>query len=84
VRYTISEDSAGALTTIRINRGLSLANESLISDTWPVAVLQAAATAKRNGFECDPSDGSLGVTRVAREEPGWGSVRRFVERGLAG
>ncbi len=73
VRYTISEDSAGALTTIRTNRGLSLANESLISDTWPLALLQATATAKRNGFECDPNGASLGVTRVAKEEPGLGA-----------
>jgi hypothetical protein len=73
VRYTISEDSAGALTTIRTNRGLSLANESLISDTWPLAVVQAAATAKRNGLECDSNGASLGVTRVAKEEPGLGA-----------
>lgn len=73
VRYTVSQDSAGALTTIRTNRGLSLANESLISDTWPLAVIQAAATAKRNGFECDSKGASLGVTRVATEEPGLGA-----------
>ncbi len=72
VRYTISEDSAGALATIRTNRGLSLANESLISDTWPLAVVQAAATAQRNGIECDSKGASLGVTRVAKEEPGLG------------
>lgn len=60
VRYTISEDSAGALTTIRTNRGLSLANESLIGDTWPLAVLQATATAKRNAFACDLNGASLG------------------------
>lgn len=73
VRYTISQDSAGALTTVRTNRGRSLANESLIGDTWPLAVIQAAATAKRNGFECDPKGASLGVTRVAKEEPGLGA-----------
>lgn len=73
VRYTISEDKGGALTTIRTNRGLSLANESLIGDTWPLTLLQAAATAKRNGVECDPRGASLGVTRVAKEEPGLGA-----------
>ena len=73
VRYTISEDSAGALTTIRTNRGLSLANESLIGDTWPLAVLQATATAKRNAFACDLNGASLGVTRVAKEEPSLGA-----------
>lgn len=73
VRYTVSQDSAGALTTIRTNRGLSLANESLIGDTWPLALLQAHATAKRNGFDCDPQSASLGVTRVAKEEPGLGA-----------
>ncbi len=73
VRYTISENSAGALTTIRTNRGLSLANESLISDTWPLALVQASATAKRNGLECDADGASLGVTRIAQEEPGLGA-----------
>lgn len=73
VRYTMSEDSTGAIRTIRTNRGLSLANESLIGDTWPLAVLQAAATAKRNGVECDPESATLGVTRVAKEEPGLGA-----------
>lgn len=73
VRYTISEDSAGALTTIRTNQGLSLANESLIGDTWPLAVLQATATAKRNAVTCNSNDASLGVIRVAKEEPGLGA-----------
>jgi hypothetical protein len=73
VRYTISEGSAGVLTTIRTNRGRSLANESLISDTWPLAVVQADATAKRNGFECDPKGATLGITRIAKEEPGLGA-----------
>jgi hypothetical protein len=73
IRYTISEDSAGVLTTIRSNRGHSLANESLISDTWPLALLQADATAKRNSFECDPKGATLGVTRVGKEEPGLGA-----------
>ncbi|WBH17263.1 hypothetical protein [Sphingomonas radiodurans] len=73
VRYTISEDKAGVLTTIRTNRGLSLANESLIGDTWPLAVLQATAIARRNAFECDPSGANLGVTRVAKEEPDLGA-----------
>jgi len=73
VRYTISEDSAGALTTIRTNRGLSLANESLIGDTWPLVVLQATAVAKRGAFTCDSNGASLGVIRVAKEEPGLGA-----------
>ncbi len=73
VRYTISQGRTGALTTIRTNRGLSLANESLIGDTWPLALLQATVVAKRNAFECDPSGATLGVTRIAREEPGLGA-----------
>ena len=73
VRYTISEDSAGALLTIRTNRGLSLANESLIGDTWPLAAVQAAATVERNGIECAPERATLGVTRVVKEEPGLGA-----------
>jgi hypothetical protein len=73
VRYTMSEDNAGAINAIRTNRGLSLANESLIGDTWPLAVLQAAATANRNGVACDPESARLGVTRIAMEEPGLGA-----------
>lgn len=73
VRYTISQDSAGALATIRTNRGLSLANESLIGDTWPLAVVQAIATAKRNGVECAATNPNLGTTRVVKEEPGLGA-----------
>lgn len=73
VRYTVSEDSAGAFTAIRTNRGLSLSNESLITDTWPLALLQAEATAKRNGLACDPKGAGLGVTRIAKEEPGLGA-----------
>lgn len=72
-RYTISQDSAGALTTIRTNRGRSLANESLIGDTWPLAVVQAIATAKRNGVECAATNPTLGITRVVKEEPGLGA-----------
>ncbi|MFC7536669.1 hypothetical protein ACFQPG_04725 [Sphingomonas sp. GCM10030256] len=72
-RYTIAEDKAGAFTTIRTNQGRSLANESLIGDTWPLAVIQAAATAKRNGFECDPTRANLGVIRIAKEEPSLGA-----------
>jgi hypothetical protein len=73
VRYTIFEDSSGAFNTIRTNRGLSLANESLIGDTWPLALLQAAATAKRNGIECAAESAELGITRVVEEEPGLGA-----------
>lgn len=73
VRYTVSEDSTGDLAAIRTNRGLSLANESLIIDTWPLALLQAEATAKRNGLICEPQGPGLGVTRIAKEEPGLGA-----------
>lgn len=73
VRYTMTEDSAGVLSTIRTNRGHSLANESLISDTWPLALLQASATVKRHGLECDPQGATLGMTRVEKEEPGLGA-----------
>lgn len=72
VRYTIFEESSGALNTVRTNRGSSLANETLIGDTWPLALLQAVAALKRAGIDCDPKVQNLGVTRIAKEEPGLG------------
>lgn len=72
VRYTIFQDSSGTLSTIRTNRGRSLANESLIGDTFPLAALQAVATLRKAGAECDVKAATLGVTRVGKEEPGLG------------
>lgn len=73
VRYTIVQDAAGELSTIRSNRGLSLANESLISDTWPLALLQAEATLKRDRIVCEGSVANLGIVRLINKEPGIGS-----------
>lgn len=69
VRYTIAEDSAGVLSTIRTNRGVSLANESLVGDTLPLAAVQGVATLKRAGINCSVEQAVLGVTRVTKQEP---------------
>lgn len=73
VRYTMIQDSAGDFSTIRTNRGQSHANESLMGDTWPLALLQAESTLKRANVVCDGRLAVLGVTRVAKEEPALGA-----------
>jgi hypothetical protein len=73
VRYTMTQDSAGNFSTIRTNRGQSYANESLIGDTWPLARLQAENILTRANILCDNRSADLGVTRVAKEEPGLGA-----------
>ena len=73
VRYTMVQDASGGLSTIRTNRGRSLANESLIGDTWNLARLQAEAALKRAKIACDSPSAVLGVTRVAKEEAGLGA-----------
>jgi hypothetical protein len=73
VRYTMVQDSAGDFSAVRTNRGRSHANESLIGDTWPLALLQAESTLRRANVVCDGRLSVLGVTRVAKEEPALGA-----------
>lgn len=69
VRYMIVEDAAGALRTIRVNRGQSYAHESLIADTWRVAVMGVSAFLTRMKTPCeDWQSAKLGVTRVVEEQ----------------
>lgn len=73
VRYMIVEDAGGALTTFRVNRGQSNASESLIGDTFPLAMLSAYGVLKRAKITCnDDGNAKLGVTRIEAEESGLG------------
>jgi hypothetical protein len=71
-RYNLVSKGDGGLYAIRINRGRSHANESLIGDTWLLAVLQADATLRRAGIECDGRSARMGAVRVSAEEPDLG------------
>lgn len=73
VRYMVIQRTDNGLNAIRVNRGLSYAWDSLLGDTVPSASLAAIAALKRRGFDCDTgSASSLGVVRIASEEPGLG------------
>lgn len=72
VRYTMSQDSSGGFSTIRTNRGQSLANESLIGDTYSRAIFLADVVLTRAKIKCDILSAIMGVTRVDKEEPGLG------------
>lgn len=74
-RYLIVQTSDGSLETIRMNKGRSNANESLISDTLPSAYIAAASVIRNAGGKCDirsAESAILGTTRIANEEPGLG------------
>lgn len=73
VRFMIMQDTSGALSTIRVNRGQSLAWDSLIGDTVPLAEIAAVAALKRQKIDCAlTTPGKLGVTRVVNESEGLG------------
>lgn len=74
VRYMVMRMKDNSLKTIRVNRGVSHAWESLISDTLPSAQVSAIAAIKREGSDCsDKSALSLGVIRIESEEPSLGA-----------
>jgi len=74
VRFMVMQNNDDSLRTIRVNRGISYAHDSLISDTLPLAVLAATAKLQRMGFSCNVEDGfKLGVTRIESEEDGLGA-----------
>jgi len=63
------QDTDKSFETIRVNRGVSYAWESLISDTLPLASMAAYVALKQHGQECDLDGGAtLGVTRLASED----------------
>lgn len=68
VRYTVVRQSDDALYGFRTNRGRSNANETLIGDTFPLAILGAKDAMRRAKISCRGTDAALGVTRIAEEE----------------
>ena len=73
VRYMIMQNTDDSLRTIRVNRGVSYAWESLLGDTLPAVQLAAITALKRGGFTCSGNERpTLGVTRIASEEPNLG------------
>lgn len=67
-RYMIMQNMDDSLRTIRVNRGVSYAWDSLISDTLPLVRITALAALKRKGIDCKEDPGfKLGVTRIASE-----------------
>ena len=67
-RYTIVQNQDGTYDTIRTNQGRSHANESLIGDTFPAAILAAEIALKRAGVSCGNSNPTLGILRISQEE----------------
>lgn len=68
VRYAVVQKSDDALYSFRINQGRSIANESLIGDTFPVATVAATVALKKAQINCDGTDAQLGITRIEEEE----------------
>lgn len=67
-RYMVMQNIAEDLSTVRVNRGISYAWDSLFGDTLPLAHLAALAVLAHQGTACDEGAGfRLGVTRVAAE-----------------
>ncbi|WOK35774.1 hypothetical protein [Sphingomonas sp. C3-2] len=74
VRYMVTQNLDDSLKTIRVNRGVSHTWESLLGDTLPSVQLAANAALQRKGLSCSADDkSSLGVLRIAFEEPDLGS-----------
>ncbi|RIV89128.1 hypothetical protein [Aurantiacibacter zhengii] len=68
VRFMVIRDADEDLRTIRVNRGDSIAWDSLFVDTLPLARLGALATLRSAGVGCaTEASHTLGVTRVANE-----------------
>lgn len=71
VRFMLLQQADNSLQSVRVNRGVSYAWESLLSDTFPLARLAADAALKQKGVNCGPEEKAvLGVTRILSEEPG--------------
>jgi hypothetical protein len=73
VRYMILQNTDNSLQTVRVNRGMSYAWDSLIGDTLPAAQVAAAAALKRQGVTCSLTEKpTLGVIQIASKEPSLG------------
>jgi len=67
-RYMIMRNADDSIRTIRVNRGISYAWDSLISDTLPLVRLAALTALKGKGIDCGTeAKFKLGVTRIASE-----------------
>ncbi len=74
VRYMVMQNNDSSLKTIRVNRGISYAHDSLIGDTLPLALLTATSALQRKGANCEAgAKFKLGVTRIESEEDGLGT-----------
>ena len=74
VRYMVMQDTDDSLKTIRVNRGISYASDSLISDALPSARIAADIALNRAGVSCEIADDfKLGVIRIESEEEGLGA-----------
>lgn len=73
VRFMVMQNADESFHTVRVNRGISYAWESLISDTLPLAATAAYGALKRQNHEC-AFDGkaALGVTRIAAQDANLG------------
>lgn len=75
VRYLITQDSSGNLDTIRVNRGVSFAHDSLIGDAYPMATLAAHSVLRVAKVKCDEtSEKELGVVRIEHQSDDLGSA----------
>lgn len=74
VRYMVTQNTDNSLETIRVNRGISYAWESLLGDTIPSAQLAAMAAFKKAGVNCSAENKpSLEVIRISSKEPDLGA-----------
>lgn len=73
VRFMIIQNNDKSFKTIRVNRGVSNAWDSLIGDTLPLARLAAVAAVHRTGHKCEGVEQStLGIMRIASEDANLG------------
>jgi len=71
VRYMVIEGLDGQMNTIRVNRGVSYAHDSLIGDTLPMVMIAADAKFSQAGVTCGgDAKARLGVIRIEKEEAG--------------
>lgn len=73
VRFMVTRRADDTLHTVRVNRGISHAWESLLADTIPLAAVAAYSALRRGGHQCDfDGKASLGITRLASPAPNLG------------
>ncbi|MFB0873418.1 MULTISPECIES: hypothetical protein [unclassified Sphingobium] len=66
MRFMVLQNADNSLRTVRVNRGISYAWDSLIGDTLPAAQLAATIALERAGVTCSSNEKTiLGVTRIA-------------------